>query len=53
MKLDEKKVEKKKEWIFRQIEKQFFIHIMDEKVIEMNRRGNWMEKYERRKRMDK
>jgi hypothetical protein len=48
-----KRVEQKKEWIFRQIEKQLLIHSMDEKVIEMNKRGNWMEKYERRKRMDK
>jgi len=40
MKMDEKWVEKKEEWIFRQIEKQLFVHIMDENVLEMNKRGN-------------
>ncbi len=53
MKMDEKWVEKKEEWISRQIEKQLFVHIMDENVLEMNKRGNQMEKSERRKRMDK
>jgi hypothetical protein len=40
MKLDEKWVEKTEEWIFRQIEKQLFVHIMDEIFLEMNKRGN-------------
>ncbi len=53
MKLDEKWVEKTEEWIFRQIEKQLFVHIMDEIFLEMNKRGNQMEMSERRKRMDK
>jgi hypothetical protein len=48
-----KGLRKKKNGCFRQIEKQLFIHIMDGKVIEMNKRGNWTEKYEKRKRMDK